>query len=100
MVNALMAELEAERARYERLVERLAALQREGFRAPANTGPVVELAPDLPVAVAQALDAVDPGGHDRETRRWALRQVEAGMDEADLVAAIRAGSTAEWDVYA
>lgn len=92
-VTALEAALADERARYERLVDKMADMQRAGFVASQPVGPPPK-APRLPASVELAIAShMDPkGASGRETARLARAMLKNGDPEEQVVAWVHRGA--------
>lgn len=86
----LAAQLAEERARYERLVDRLTTMQRAGFVAREGAGYTDTTAP-LPEEVHAAILGRTPGmGSDvgRQLMAFAVQELAAGREAKDVAASI------------
>lgn len=92
-VTALESALADERSRYERLVERMAEMQRAGFVAAQPSSPP-QKPPRLPASVELAIaDHMDPkGAAGRETARLARARLKQGDPEESVVAWVHRGA--------
>lgn len=93
-VATLERELREERTRYTALVEKVTAMQRQGFRQPDPAPTTIPQPPSLPGVVVQAItEKMDPRGQAaRQTAAMARLWLDQGDDPEAVAAKIRVGA--------